>query len=304
MQHVPTAIIYAYGEDTPDWGGVPQQIHRCEAYAARHDIRIRDVVREEKWHGPALTRPAFRPLFAALTAMPEPPAYLLVTTVDRVGRRMDLEEGSYIEARLRNAGVQLLVVDAERIVSIMGTDLVASSPPDPTPNVLRNIRRTLEDEYRREEERQQIRCAARVQLYSLFLAQGGWPAVHAVDGTAGFAYRRWQRVSPGEYQPTPDDLPMGEGTLLPGPADELHCVQRLHLAIGHAIYSSVPLPILLQQHVGEDWTPARALAVMADTTLSRIGIPGWELFSPAQLAQTGEYLQEWISAHAEETDMT
>ena len=126
--------------------------------------------------------------------------------------------------------------------------------------------------------------------------------MHAVDGTAGFGYRRWQLVTPGYYQPAANDLPVGEGVLLPGPADELQTFQRVYLTVGHAIHSTTSLPLHLTQHVGEDWTPARALAMMADTTLSRIGIPGWELLSPAQQAMTVEYLQEWITEHDAMTD--
>ena len=293
MKPSPTAVIYAYGEDTPDWGGLQPQIERCQAYAARHDLRIREVVSEATWHGPALTRPAFRPLFAALTAMPEPPAYVLMTTVDRLGRRMDLEEGSYIESRLRSAGVQLLVVDAERIVSIMGKDIVARPHIDQTPNLIRNMQQSMLHEYRREMEKQRILLDARMKLYGHFLVHGGWPAVTPVDGTDGFGYRRFHLVAPGEYAAAPDDLPHGEGVLLPGPVEELHCVQRLCVMIWQHLDTPEPLVVQLHQHLGEDWSPARAVAVIQDTTLSRIGIPGWALLSPAQQEMTVDSLQEW-----------
>lgn len=111
MMHPSTAVIYVYGTDDPDWGGRLQQLARCQAYAERHQLQVLEVVSEAKWAGSTLSRPAFRPLFAALTSMPTSPAYLLVTTVDRIGRRMDLEEGLYIEWRLRQAGIQLVDVD-------------------------------------------------------------------------------------------------------------------------------------------------------------------------------------------------
>lgn len=297
MTHTPTAIIYAYGDNTPDWGGISQQIQRCEAFAAHHDLRIREVVSEETWHGPALTRPAFRPLFAALTAMPEPPAYILVTTVDRVGRRMDLDEGSYIESRLRSAGVQLLVVDAERILSIMGKDIVPRPKTDVTAHLLRSLKPSLLQVYRQELEKQLILLDSRIQLYGHFLAHGGWPAVNPVDGTDGFGYRRFQCVAPGEYVTAPDDLPHGDGVLLPGPVDELHDVQRLCLMIWQYPNDSDPLVVQLHQRLGEDWSPTRAVAVIQDTTLSHIGIPGWALLSPAKQEMTVELLQEWLTEH-------
>lgn len=106
-----TAIIYAYGAESADAGGRAQQVQRCQAYAARHLLDVCQVVSEEKWAGTTLTRPAFGPLFAALTSQPVPPAYLLVTNIDRLGRSHDPDAGGYIEFRLRKAGIQLIDVD-------------------------------------------------------------------------------------------------------------------------------------------------------------------------------------------------
>lgn len=287
MTHPSTAVIYAYGADGPDWGGRAQQIQRCQAYAARQQLPVLEVVSEAKWAGPALSRPAFGPLFSAIVTMPAPPAYLLVTTVDRIGRRTDLEEGAYLAWRLRQAGVHLIDIDV--------ADGQHLPPSDPIERTMRCIRLAMEQEYRREEERHQIQFASRVQLYCHFLTHGGWPAVHAVDGAAGFGYRRWRQVTPGYYQPAPDDLPTGEGILLPGPAEELHSFKCVYSLIRQCTSSSEPLVPQLHQHLGKDWTPARAVAVMADATLSRIGIPGWELLSPEQHALMVEWLQAWVT---------
>lgn len=287
MQTPHTAILYAYGEDGPDWGGRPQQIQRCQAYATRHRLQVLELVEEPKWAGTTLTRPAFGRLFTALTTMPTPPSCVLVTTLDRIGRRNAWDEGPYIEWRLRGAGISVIDVDA--------TD--GRPAADPIDGMIRSIRLAMEQEYRREEARYQIQFASRVDLYCHFLANGGWPAVHAVDGTVGFGYRRWQCVTPGYYQPAADDLPTGDGVLLPGPVDELQEFQRVYLAIRQAIYSSAPLDVHLSQHLGEDWTPSRAAAVMTDATLCRIGIPGWEVLTPAQHACTLEWVQEAMAEH-------
>jgi len=111
MTHASTAIIYAYGADTADWGGIQQQIQRCQAYAARHQLQVLEVVSDAKWAGPARTRPAFRRLFATLTSMPIPPAYLLVTTIDRIGRRMDPEEEGALAWHLQHVGMRMIDVD-------------------------------------------------------------------------------------------------------------------------------------------------------------------------------------------------
>ncbi len=112
MHHRHTAIIYAYGEDTPDRGGRQQQIQRCEAYAARHHLQVLEVISEAKSAGPTLSRPAFGTLFAALTTMPTPPSVLLITDMTRLGRSMDLHEVGYLEWRLRYVGITVIDVDA------------------------------------------------------------------------------------------------------------------------------------------------------------------------------------------------
>lgn len=141
-----TAIIYAYGENDLDWGGRPQQIQRCQAYAARHQLQVLEVVEEPKWAGTTLTRPAFWRLFTALTTMPTPPTSLLVTTLDRIGRRIAWEEGPYIEWRLRGAGISVIDVDA----------IDGRPAADPIDGMIRSMRLAMEQEYRREEARYQI----------------------------------------------------------------------------------------------------------------------------------------------------
>lgn len=102
-------------------------------------------------------------------------------------------------------------------------------------------------------------------------------------------------MTPGYYQLASDDLPAGEGVLLPGPGEEVQCFQRVYLAIRQSLSAAEPLLVHLHQHVGEEWTPARTMAMMADATLSHIGIPGWELLSPAQHAYTLEWLRESVA---------
>lgn len=125
MPHANTTIIYAYGADGPDWGGRPQQIQRCQAYAARHHLQVLDVVSEAKSAGPTLSRPAFGALFTALTTQSSPPSALLITEMTRLGRSMDLHEIGGIEYRLRRAGIQIIEADG---VACQGYDSVRQVP--------------------------------------------------------------------------------------------------------------------------------------------------------------------------------
>lgn len=284
MKHALTAIIYAYGADTPDWGGIQQQIQRCWAYAEQHHICICKVVTENAWHGPLLTRPVFGPLFAALTSSADHPDYLLVTLVDRIECLMDLKEGLYFEPWLRRAGVSVLAVD-----ETLHSD-----------TVLRNIMRNMKQEIQQKLEEANTRMAARAQRYCHFIAHGGWPAVNPVDGMDGFGYRRFQLVAPGHYVPAPEDLPHGEGVLLPGPANELRRYQRFIAWINTCCHPTEPLIAAVQRHLGDDWTPSRALVMLEDPTLTRIGVDGWELLTPGLHGILLDAFRGWVISSNDE----
>jgi len=121
------AIIYAYGEDGPDRGGRPQQIARCLAFAAQHELQVLQVVSEGKWAGPTLTRPGFGSLFTALTIQPSTPSTLLMTDMTRLGRSRDLDEGGSLEYRLQRAGIQIIDVDRTASMGYAGDDTVLRS---------------------------------------------------------------------------------------------------------------------------------------------------------------------------------